>query len=375
MENFKKIDFISMYYKYINEYLPQIKLSSKRILSDVETFLKNTDSPFLSDNFKEELLKMTKIKLYEYTYILNLNQGPVHFHFISNKNLKSINKLKKYYFFVIFLRLNYNNSYKTLPFTNNVYINIVTVNTPKKILVPVSVDCINSASTIIYNNHYGEAITIWREDEIEKVLVHEALHSIHYDFDIIHQQLIPELKHLEQIIDKEGKGLNVNEAYNELGTIFIMSLFALGKKEVDKKRAKKIVKDVLLKELKHSLKNCGMLMSKYGIDNVEKCTFINNLNDCNYYQTASAYSYIVIKTALLWSLLNNCKCKGKHTDKFKCIEDFVSLGFWGSIGKSYQNLVVKIMENKEFNKIINKEIRKYKNKKGRPETLYFTIFH
>ena len=84
-----------------------------------------------------------------------------------------------------------------------------------------------------------------------------------------------------------------------------------------------------------------------------------------------------MKTGILWSILENCRINDskKHTDRLRCLEEFLSLGFWGKIGGSYQRLIVRILEDDNFNKRITKEIKKIGSKKGRPEKFYFTIFH
>ena len=201
MENhLKQVDFIHMYHLYSEYYLPKIKLHYKRKLLDTEKkdILKvYLDSEFLSEKIAIKLgAKVNKTNIYDYEYRLIFNQGVVGFHFISQKSISSITKLIRYYFFIVFLRINYVNKNKVLNFMNNVYIYLITVPVAKKLSIPISVDDVNSACTQVYNEYYGGPIYIWREDELAKVLIHEALHSVHYDWEIINQALIPELKNL-----------------------------------------------------------------------------------------------------------------------------------------------------------------------------------
>jgi len=192
-----------------------------------------------------------------------------------------------------------------------------------------------------------------------------------YDYDIIKQKLLGPLKDLENKIDKNGKGLNINEAYTELCATFIMCLFKIGKK-MNRIESKKILNKEIKKSLEHSFKTCGKLFAKYKVDDSNKCTNIDKIDGCVYHQEASAFTYIVIKTALLWMIIKNCKSKiKKYTDKIKCLEDFLSIGFVGKIGESYQDIIINVLKNEKFNKIINKYIKN----KGRPGNLYFTIFH
>lgn len=369
--DFKNVDFIDMYFDYIKNYQRSIKLFEKKEFEPIEKeelirLFKR--SPFLSQDLGDKLeKKILSEHIRDYIYKLDLSQGTVFFHFVTDKNIKTINKLAKYYFFVLFLRLNYNNVYKRLNFPEHVYINIVGLDEPKRISVPITIDDINSASTIIFENLYGGPIFIWREDELEKVLIHETLHSMHYDWDLTTQKMNGNILKIANNING-GRDLSVNEAYTELCASFLRALFELGDRQMDKRTAKKKLKDVLEKELKHSFENCGKLLFKYEIDDFSKLIS----GECNYKQEANAFSYIIVKTGLLWSILENCKSRiDKHTDKLKCLEDFLGLGFWGSIGGDYQRLVEEILEDESFINLVNKNIKK---KVGRPENLFFTIF-
>jgi len=366
------IDFISLYHSYINKYYKNIKLHS---IQQVDNLGKKNilheyfDSPFLSNELRIDLEeKISRVNIFKYTYIVKLPQGYVSFHFISDKNLKSINNLKKYYFFVIFLQINSGKNYLYL---DNVYINIITLDVPKIYTNSICINDINSASTIITFPKLGGQIYLWRTDELEKVLIHETLHSIFYDWDIINQKLNDDLLLIEKKISTNGKKLNINEAYTELCATFIMCLFELGK-NLNKIESKKKLKIILKRVLEHSLKTSGKLFSKYKIKDSSQCTNVDKLEGCSYHQSASAYSYIIMKTALLWTLMKKCKLRDrKQTDKIQCIEDFLSIGFTGVIGYSYQKIIIKILKDKSFNREVTKRLKN----KGKLGNMYFTIFN
>ena len=340
--------------KYKKNYWP-IPIDSKHILSkeEKEKLLQYFKySPFLSEEIAKKMEKHTK-NITRRTFKLNLPQGDVHFHFVSNLSTTIINRLAEHYFFVVFLRLHYNNKYKALPFVDNVYINLLPVNVPKKLEAPMTINSINSASTNVYPEMYGGPIYIWRMDDIEKVLIHEALHSLHYDYSIINQQLLPQLQTIDSIIGK----LNINEAYTELCAVFIYNLM-LSKGKTDFRK-------IFNKDLEHSLDNCAQLMQKYEITN------INNLVLENYTQDASAYSYILLKTGLEWLMLKECESRHKkRTDRLQCLEDFISLGFWGNVGENYQNILLSIIYNEKFAKKIVKHMEE---KRGRPKKFLLSL--
>jgi len=350
--NFDKINFFNLYNLYSTHYFDQIKITSQYNLSPKECQSKINEfyeSPFLSSQIKSFLHQ--PIQLTNTTFSLHTPSQSLSFHFITTPTTPT-KKLAKIYFFLIFLRLQLNKS-NTL-FSNPIFINIIPLPIPKTFNKPITINDINSASTQIYTHLYGGPIYIWRSDELEKVLVHETLHSLHYDYDIINQKLSPELKYIENKID-HGKGLNINEAYVELCAVFIMSLFHNDNK--------KMVRKKLEKEFKHSLDNCTRLLKIYGC---------KNLLNCQYEQEASAFSYIIIKTALMWSLMYNCKKKMGRTNKLKCYEDFISVGFWGKIGDTYQDIIYGLLTSKRFNLLLEKNNKKNISKKN---ILYFTIFH
>lgn len=345
--------------KYKDDYWPSLKINKRELLdSKAKNNLQNAffSSPFISDEFKKKLEKIVKSKIIKYTFTIKLNQGNVNFHFVTNQSTNFVNKIAKYFFFVIFLRLNLN-SQKRLLFLENMYINLLPVNISKTFNNNMNIHDINSASTIVYPDFYGGPIFIWRADEIEKVLIHETLHSVHYDTNIINQNLITVLKNMEEKCCKNG--MNINEAYTELCASFIFNLF--------KSNSKKLLKKHLLKELDHSLHNCARLLEENNISKDIENLFLNN-----YKQEASAFSYIILKTGLLWLMLDKCKSKIKaHTDKIRCLEEFIEIGFWGNIGISYQDIIVSLMQNKDF---IKKIVKRYsKKKRGRPEKLILVI--
>jgi hypothetical protein len=198
----------------------------------------------------------------------------------------------------------------------------------------------NSASTHIHTNNYDGDIYLWRKDDIEKVLIHETLHSVHYDLDIINQRVIPEL----QALEKDGfNRLNINEAYTELCAVYLYNILKLSPKAAIGANRKKL-RALLLEDLEHSLKNCARLLKINGIHSFK------NLQDLEgYRQEAAAFSYIILRTGLLWSLLTKCKSKTKgRTDKLQCLDDFLAIGFSGRIGVYYQYVLLDIIKNGAF---------------------------
>jgi hypothetical protein len=227
-----------------------------------------------------------------------------------------------------------------LRFNTNPVIYIFPVTESKKFVKNMGIHEMNSASTHIHTDNYDGDIYMWRKDDIEKVLIHETLHSVHYDLDIINQRVIPELRGLE----KNGfNRLNINEAYTELCAVYLYNILKLSPKAAIGANRKKL-RALLLEDLEHSLRNCARLLRVNGIH------FFKNLQDLEgYRQEAAAFSYIILRTGLLWSLLTKCKSKTKgRTDKLQCLDDFLAIGFSGRIGVYYQYVLLDIVKNVAF---------------------------
>ena len=339
-----------------------IKISAQRaITSEAEkkTILRRyLSSPFLSPALGKKLARLIQTsRINDYIVPLDLEgQGMVYFHFISNLSKPKIQKLVRYYFFVVYLRIRLPVN-PPLRFNSNPAIYIFPVAESKKFVKNMGIHEMNSASTHIHTDNYDGDIYMWRKDDIEKVLIHEALHSVHYDMDIINQQVIPELRRLE----KDGfNRLNINEAYTELCAVYLYNILKLSPKAKIGENHKKL-RAFLLKDLQHSLQNCARLLQVNGVYSFK------NLQDLQgYHQEAAAFSYIILRTGLLWSLLTKCKNKTKgRTNRLECLDDFLRIGFVGRIGVYYQYVLLEIIKNDAFAREIMKYMNSQSEKKGK----------
>lgn len=305
-----------------------MKLILKRKLNktEISKFIKDFDvSPFTTDNITKELKKITNIT--EYIYETNLVKGSK-FHFITN--LKKIDKVLDYYFYVIKLKQKINPG----NFFTDCYIHILPVNIPKQIKKVVTPNEINSGATNVYNI-CGGPVYVWRREEMLKVLVHETLHSVLYDQSIFEHpyRKFPKMK-----------SLNLNEVYNEFGTLYIMAL----------KQGK--VLPLLKKQLLLDKKNVCRLMRLNNLDKIE-----DFLNPKKYKQKASIFSYIVLKCLLLDTLLEKCNKK--------CLENFWKLGFFAGMNPKFEEVLENI-----FEKYKNENFSDFCNKKNKNKGLKFSIF-
>ena len=335
------------------DFWQNIKISGqKAITSDVEKrniLERYLSSPFLSPTIGKKLARLIKTaRIHDYIVPLKLDgQETVYFHFISNLSKSKIQKLSRYYFFVVYLRIRLPSN-PPIQFNSNPVIYIFPITESKKFVKNMGIHEMNSASTHIHTDNYDGDIYLWRKDELEKVMIHEALHSVHYDLDIINQRVIPELRRLE----KDGfNRLNINEAYTELCAVYLYNILKLSPRAKIGSNRKKL-RGLLLEDLDNSLQNCARLLKANGIKTIK------NLQDLKgYRQEAAAFSYIILRTGLLWSLLTKCKNKTKkHTNRLECLDDFLKIGFVGRIGVYYQYILLDIIKNEAFSREIMKHM-------------------
>jgi len=344
------------------DFWQNIKIDAKHpITSELEKNIiikRYLSSPFLSPVLGKKLARLIQTaKIYVYVVPMDLEgQGLVHFHFISNLSKQKIQKLIRYYFFVVYLRTRLPANPPIL-FNSSPSIYIFPIAESKKFVKNIGIHEMNSASTNIHKDNYNGDIYMWRKDDIEKVLIHEALHSVHYDMDIINQKVIPELRALE----KDGfNRLNINEAYTELCAIYLYNILKLSPKAAIGTN-RRLLRALLQKDLEHSLRNSARLLQVNGIHSFK------NLQDLQgYRQEAAAFSYIILRTGLLWSLLTKCKNKTKgRTDRLECLDDFLEIGFSGRIGVYYQYVLLDIIKNGAFAREIMKHMDRSEKKEGK----------
>ena len=203
---------------------------------------------------------------------------------------------------------------------------------------------INSGST-----YPCRTMTIWREEEFYKVLIHELVHYV--KFDLSHDDVA--IKELNQVINKyikvEGRDV-VNEAYTEITAITLNTI-------VMSSLLKRSYDEFFNEELKYSLFQMSKIIEYYKGEKIEDVFKIIIK------QTTSVRSYFIMKTFLLI-----------------CYEEI--LEFWHKSGltfnldeestERYVELYKRILEkmNKDeydisYKKIINtmiKDIKEYKDK-------------
>lgn len=219
---------------------------------------------------------------------------------------------------------------------------------PEKILCPIH---INSGCSNIRIN----TICIWREEELEKVLIHELVHFFKLDLNHISFEYDNLYNKINNFFNINGY-INLNEAYTELLTIIIHSLYITYKLNLPFDS----FKEVLIYEINFSLFQCYKIFNYFDIHDIKNFFNINhNKNKKTINQTTDVFSYYFIKT-LLFLMLNetisfikpNFYFNGKFDDFFELISD---LNKWQNF---YQKLIFfRHHFNESYNKFIFKTLR------------------
>jgi hypothetical protein len=151
---------------------------------------------------------------------------------------------------------------------------------------------INSGSCIAF-----DSIVIWRTEEILKVLIHELIHFFMLDFGNCAGSDIDFSKKLFGVSNDV-----LNESFTDSFAIIIHTLFVAYYSNNNNKL------DLFNQEINFVLFQAAKIINTYNVDIANQSTF-HNIK-----QSTSAFSYYIVKAALLCNFVNLCNF----------IDDFIS---------------------------------------------------
>ena len=164
----------------------------------------------------------------------------------------------------------------------------------------LGIDNINSACCTKYINKFGN-ISIWRKEEVEKVLVHELIHALHYDFVIYDKTIDTQISNKFDI--NNIKNVNIFEAYTEALATVLSHIIYL---QLSNKVIKKHLRKLLTNEAKHSIFQIAKILKYYGYTEFSNCNFYCSGGHVNgskqFKQGTSILAYYIFKGALLYNL-------------------------------------------------------------------------
>lgn len=271
----KKI-FYSINNNYNNQQINDIIINKKKINTMSHPF-NNTDNSYICSKIKKTIIN-------KYIYQYNVNYEFVSLSLFYN-NDKSIKKVKKYMIKLLKKILT------VVSFTKINNINIYLCPTKYKKQLPkypeiIGISHVNSGVAFMNTNQ----IYIWRDEELEKVLIHELIHVAKYDYNIYSNNIF------SSIFCISDKRLAIHESYTEILTLFFnIALFD----NVDYI----IFIQMLRLEIIHSLVQTAKILKYYKYKSFRQL-LKSSSNNCEilFNQKTHIISYYIIKSALIYHL-------------------------------------------------------------------------
>jgi len=192
-------------------------------------------------------------------------------------------------------------------------------------------------------------IFIWRTEELEKVFVHELIHSLNMSFLVYPKKFTEDFHKMYHV--PKNNSIFVCETYVEIWACIINCIL------VSYLHKNKNFNELLEKEIKFSMFQFSKILLFFGFDCLDKCnnSFKKKIDDLkingNFNQKTSVFSYYFIKSALLFNLEKFIKfCLGNEN-----LIQFNKNNF-----KKFHDLIVLSLNNENFIKNINTTINKIK---------------
>ena len=164
------------------------------------------------------------------------------------------------------------------------------------------------------DNHKNGPITIYRQEELIKVCIHELFHSNLIDFEFI-------ISSISKNFEKEycfHYPVLLNEAYTESLALIINTMY-IG---IMLDKSESYINQMYEKEVKYSIYNVSKILDYYQIHTVQEIKK-NNGNCLKYFhQTTNVFSYYFLKMILLLNLKKLHQIITMHTipNTFKLLD-------------------------------------------------------
>lgn len=197
--------------------------------------------------------------------------------------------------------------------TANLKINIDIFMTPFKKKISKDTNILGTREVNSGFSAHNYKICIFRKEELNKVLVHELIHYLELDLDVVE---FPDFYNFFNLA--QSNEVKLNEAYTEIMAVLINSIIT----------AKNITecKQILNQELKFSLYQVGKILNLYEFMNALEFFQPNTTN--KFKQNTSVFSYFIVKTIILFN-----------------IDVFLDLYYSGKINKyNFKDIVLSIID-------------------------------
>lgn len=320
------VNFYSLNQHTFNKNLIKEEISNNKYLLDI------FNNIYYPNNERSEIVEIFYNNFQSIDIIQELESNDLNYLKI---NLDKIN-LKIYYYDILNINDYINNIINIIYIIDNIAINYdILINNyelfiflgknkkylfnNKKIITPMN---INSGSTLI-----STYVCLWREEEYEKVLIHELLHYIGIDYHLFNNDELN--KKIKNIFNIDGIN-HINESYNESVAAIINMCYKSCKYNIN-------INEIYDIEMKFLIFQTNKIIKFFNGNNA------NDLYNIKISQTSSALSYIIFKTIIflninnILDLIEYVKIKLNTIDKIKL----------------YENLLLELLYNKNFIDILN----------------------
>lgn len=189
-------------------------------------------------------------------------------------------------------------------------------------------------------------IAIFREEEMNKLIIHELIHYCNLDFHSL------DFSYIDNYNINPSTKIILNESYTELMANIINCICC--SYEYQERENKELFKLYLNYETKYSIYQCAKILILFGFKNYQD--FTKNYDGKNKFrQTTSVFSYFFVKCALL----NNMNNFGKFLDSYVYI-DKNNLGIQNisNAKDNYIELSHSSLQSVNFARLINSTINK-----------------
>jgi hypothetical protein len=177
---------------------------------------------------------------------------------------------------------------------------------------------INSGASIVWKKLF-----VFRQEELNKVLVHELVHYLALDLHEVPFANFPDYFN----VSSNNKVL-LNEAYTEIMGLLINTCIYSDKFSV--------VKELLNKELKYSMYQSAKILTIFNFENADQ--FFKKCDGDKFKQNTDIFSYFIVKTAILMDL-----------------DEFLTLYYENKITSStFKDYILSIALSKKYVAYINK---------------------
>jgi len=203
---------------------------------------------------------------------------------------------------------------------------------------------INSGMTIVSEN-----VSVWRKEEVIKVIFHELIHYFCFDCKDNLENYANKLRKIYKL--EPNNNIIINEAYTDFLAILFTSIFysaiVADKTNININNIFDIILNI---EIYFTMFQVSKILAINNINNIEKLkrNTTNDIADIN--KNLNIFSYYIIKSSLLFNINNMIVfMKNNNSNKNK----YFKLTVNKTVIDDYFNIILESLENKKFKNTVN----------------------